>query len=105
MTRVLILTQGTEGDVRPMVQIGKTLLGQGHSVILITNSIFEQFAQGSGLEFTAFDTPAEYERRLLHLPQTDTPQNHLQLVREHDIPKLPIKYARIQEHYRPGETV
>jgi rhamnosyltransferase subunit B len=105
MARVLVLTRGTEGDVRPFINIGRALLARGHSVVVITHCIFEQLILEAGLGFATFDMLGEYERMLAGFQQARTLDDYIRRFYENQLPKYPVTFACIQEHFRPGETV
>ncbi len=50
--KILIVTAGTEGDVRPNVALGQGLVAAGHSVTMLTSHIFEQQVCEAGLHFS-----------------------------------------------------
>ena len=49
--KILIVTYGTQGDVRPYVALGKGLQNAGHQVILGTSERFREFVLKHGLEY------------------------------------------------------
>lgn len=60
MGTVLLMTQGTGGDLYPFMQIGRGLRSRGHEVTLITQSHFEEEVTGAGFEFASM-FPADAE--------------------------------------------
>lgn len=53
--KILILTVGTEGDVRPLVALGVGLRAGGHEVRLATHPMFRPLLERHGLEFADLD--------------------------------------------------
>ncbi|MCJ8509876.1 glycosyltransferase [Rhizobium lemnae] len=53
--KILILTIGTEGDVRPLVALGVGLRARGHDVRIATHSMFRAVVEQHGLEFANLD--------------------------------------------------
>jgi vancomycin aglycone glucosyltransferase len=49
--RVVIVAQGSQGDVAPMVPLGKGLHAAGHEVLVCANSNFEDLFSGNGLPY------------------------------------------------------
>lgn len=53
MGTVLLMTQGTGGDLYPFMQIGRGLLSRGHKVTLITPPNFEDEIRSAGFDFAS----------------------------------------------------
>lgn len=53
--QIVILTIGTEGDVRPLVALGVGLQNEGHQVRIATDTSCEKLVLDHGLEFTPLD--------------------------------------------------
>ncbi len=49
--KILILTVGTQGDVRPYVALGKGLIEAGHEVTICTCAKFEAFVKAHGVAY------------------------------------------------------
>jgi UDP:flavonoid glycosyltransferase YjiC (YdhE family) len=64
MTRFLMATHGTDGDVLPFTRIGRALRDRGHEVVLLSHAHYERKADEAGLEFVCVDTVSEFERNL-----------------------------------------
>lgn len=58
----IIATQGSYGDVYPMVGLGDRLKRRGHRIALLTNPFFGELAKKYGLDFIPVGTISEYER-------------------------------------------
>jgi rhamnosyltransferase subunit B len=56
MSKFVLFTKGTAGDVSPFLAIGTGLVKRGHKVTLMTHCIYESAAQTAGLEFRPLDT-------------------------------------------------
>jgi hypothetical protein len=74
-------------------------------VVVLTHCVFKQAFLEAGLGFAAVDTPGEYERQQAGFQQVHTLDDYTRRFYEHQLPKYPVKFALIQEHFRPGETV
>jgi UDP:flavonoid glycosyltransferase YjiC (YdhE family) len=61
MSNIVLLTQGTGGDLHPLIGIGEELLSRGHAVKLVTNCRFAEEVRGYGLEFAPLDRPERVE--------------------------------------------
>src|SRR5688572_10899427 len=105
MPKILLLTHGSEGDVRPLLEIGQALGARGNSVVCITHCAFEQLAREAGLEFSSFDTAGEYERMLSEIRRAVTPVELFRQFEQYNLAKYPVKYRLIREHYSAGNTV
>jgi UDP:flavonoid glycosyltransferase YjiC (YdhE family) len=55
MGNILLLTQGTGGDVFPFIKIGQSLKARGHQVTLIVNRPFMAQAESLGLDCASAD--------------------------------------------------
>ncbi|MEO8611685.1 MAG: glycosyltransferase [Chloroflexota bacterium] len=66
--KITIMTVGTRGDVQPYVALAKGLQTAGHQVKVATDSKFENFVRGSGIEFVP--VRADYYSLM------DTPEGH-----------------------------
>ncbi len=55
MSRVLLLTSGTRGDVQPFVALGQGLVAAGHDVVLCTHTRFERFVLDHGVPYAPMD--------------------------------------------------
>lgn len=51
--RIVILTMGTDGDIRPYLALGKGLHASGHDVCIDAPENFESFITGNGLSFSS----------------------------------------------------
>ncbi len=105
MTRIVIAARGTEGDVRPLIQVGRALVRRGHEVALITHCVFEQAARAVGLVFASIDTPGEYEQWLLDFQQTKTALDFYPLFQKYSVPLFPRVCDLLQKHIVLGNTL
>lgn len=55
MTRLLLLTSGTRGDVQPFIALGRGLQRRGLDVRLCTHARFRGFVESHGLEYANMD--------------------------------------------------
>jgi UDP:flavonoid glycosyltransferase YjiC (YdhE family) len=105
MTRVLLATIGSGGDVDPMVGLGRVLKGRGHAVTLLANGYFEKLARGAGLDFAALGTAEEYLQIQADPAAWDSERGYGFLLRKLYLPQLRPLYHLIAERYEPGRTV
>src|SRR4051794_6162724 len=105
MGTVLIVTNGTEGDVRPFLHTGVALRERGHAVTLLTHCAYAERARQIGLEFVAIDTPDEYERELDDTQLINDPPGIKTYVQRHILPKIQRICDLVRLHHRPGQTV
>lgn len=63
--RVLVVADGTRGDVQPMTVLARQLLEEGHSITFVAPPSFRAFVEAKGLCFTAlpFDSEAVLKSR------------------------------------------
>lgn len=61
MSNVVISSHWTDGDIIPFIRIGEMLKKRGHKVTILTHCYYENMAKDAGLEFTAWDTPKQYQ--------------------------------------------
>ena len=57
---VLVVAQGSAGDLHPNVGLALALKRRGHRVILVAAAVFERLALRVGLPFHAYGTEEEY---------------------------------------------
>src|ERR1041384_5062670 len=105
MSTIILLTIGTEGDVRPFLQLGGALRQRGHAVTLLTHSAYAERARQAGLGFAAIDTPEEYERELDDTRLINNPLGIKTYVQRHVLPKIVRICDLVRLHNRPGQTV
>src|SRR5262245_2381591 len=105
VTNILMLAQGTEGDVRPLVVIGQALKARGHHVTILTHCSFETPVRGAGLEYAAIDTVSEYEEMLRHSSKVSLLKDFVEQAQRFAWPTYPAKYNLIQERYVAGQTL
>ena len=60
MLNVLVVADGTSGDVHPLLGISTVLASQGHAVTFFTNAVFADLVERCGLRFVPAGTAAEY---------------------------------------------
>lgn len=61
MGTVLLMTQGTGGDLYPFMQIGRGLRSRGHQVTFITEPKFEAEVRRAGFEFASMLQPGHVD--------------------------------------------
>lgn len=88
MTRIVIVTRGTAGDVVPFLEIGTVLQRRGNEVVLVTHSHYSSAAARLGLRFEALDTPEEFHAFVNDVPLLDTPGGILPFLERHIFPHV-----------------
>lgn len=63
MKNILLVTQGTGGDVKPFIKIGKILKNAGYFVSILTHCIYEKEVKIAGINFRAIDNYKQYIER------------------------------------------
>ncbi|MFC7275523.1 glycosyltransferase [Paractinoplanes rhizophilus] len=69
MSRVLIVTHGTAGDIGQLVRLGRGLRERGHDVAVLTHAPYASAAEEAGLQFVALDNAEDYGRHLRRTPE------------------------------------
>lgn len=107
MANVLLVTQGTGGDLHPFIGIGRALLARGHRTTVITHERLAGDVGRAGLEFAPLDS-AERVEQLKVLRTREGMVEMLSRVGETD----PLVLGSCMDGYRaiaglsvPGETV
>src|SRR3954466_13375422 len=105
MGNILLLTIGTDGDVRPFLQLGAALKRRGHAVTLLTHCGYAEQAQSTGIDFVAIDTAEEHKRALLDTQLLNNPHGMKRYVEHHVLPKIVTICDLVRARHRPGETI
>lgn len=61
MTRIVLTTVGTTGDLLPYLALAHGLLARGHQVRIVTHEIHRALSEGAGVEFIASGDPFTIE--------------------------------------------
>lgn len=61
MANMIVLTQGTGGDLHPLIGIGEELRERGHAVTVVTHCRFAEEVRGYGLGFAPLDRQEHVE--------------------------------------------
>jgi rhamnosyltransferase subunit B len=86
MSRFLLFTKGTAGDIAPFLAIGSELRNRGNSVVLATHCAYRGAANLAGLDFCALDTPSQFESFMEDLPLLHAPHCLGEFFRRHYLP-------------------
>lgn len=76
---ILLVAEGTYGDIYPLIGLGKALRKRGHDVTLITNALYERVAREEGLNFIS-STPENVYLELLNNPDIWHPLRSVDLM-------------------------
>jgi rhamnosyltransferase subunit B len=103
--RILLPTIGSSGDVHPVIELGRALLGRGHRVTVVTNEYFREQVGQNGLGFIPLGTRAEAEA-LMGDPRLWHPRKGFgSIVEGALLPNIRRLYRIIEEHQGPGTVV
>ena len=105
MSRVLLITKGTYGDIVPFVVLGSALKARGHDVILISQCHYAPMAKRAGLEFDSWDTEEQYAAFVADFDLLQTPAGMRRFAHSHEFPQLQAEYRTIERQIRPADTV
>jgi rhamnosyltransferase subunit B len=113
MTTFLMAAHGTDGDVLPVIRIGRELVRRGHQVALLSHARYSQRARRAGMRFVAIDTVSADDNS-----QADDDAGINQLGERRDLARVREYYERhgffgqfrfecraLRRLHRPGETV
>jgi rhamnosyltransferase subunit B len=71
MSRIVVTTLGTLGDLHPMSEIALELRQRGHDVVFVTHQVYQSKLEALGFEFhpmrpdfTAMNNPQEMARMM-----------------------------------------
>ena len=59
---IVLVTNGSRGDIHPFISIGIALKQRGHSVTLVSIDLYRALATESGLNFIASDDGEQYRK-------------------------------------------
>ncbi|MGC4880032.1 glycosyltransferase [Micromonospora sp. DT43] len=109
MTRFLMVTHGSAGDVLPIVRIGRELAGRGHEVTLTSHAPYAARARAAGLEFVPLDTTESYARHQVEsrrlIDARTSADLRLFYERTGLFDQMRAECTAMIERHRPGETV
>jgi UDP:flavonoid glycosyltransferase YjiC (YdhE family) len=86
MSKFVLFTKGTAGDVSPFLAIGTGLVKRGHKVTLMTHCIYESAAQAAGLNFRPLDTLENFGAFARDLPLLHNPGSIPEFFLRHYLP-------------------
>ena len=95
MSRIVLATTGSIGDLRPYLAVGAGLRSRGHSIAVATASAYRQEVENNGLEFCPvrpFVAPCEYKPEVFRRAN-DLKTGSTYLVREMVLPNVDEMYA------------
>jgi len=105
MANIVLVTLGSDGDIRPFVRLGRALKARGHSACLLTHADYAELAAQNGLDFVALDTHAEYEQFIAEAPSFNSPTGLLAGYQKYFLPKLLATHQLIETGAHADETV
>jgi rhamnosyltransferase subunit B len=101
--RVLVVAEGSAGDVHPFAAVAQALHRRGHEVIFIGNAHFEPLLAKMGIELAAHGTAEEHQRAMASWIFTS--REGLPRFVTRQVERMPIIYRLIEERVAPGRTV
>jgi UDP:flavonoid glycosyltransferase YjiC (YdhE family) len=95
LSRIVLATTGSIGDLRPYLAVGAGLRARGHSIAVATAPAYRRQVEGNDLEFCSlrpFVAPCEYTPEVFRRAN-DLKTGSTYLVREMVLPKVDEMYA------------
>lgn len=83
--RVILVSHGIGGDVRPFIKMGRRLVQEGHQVICFSHCVYQEEVTANGIEFVALDNQEEYEEMSKRLVQLTDPIKDLNGYRSYHV--------------------
>ncbi|KAB8141435.1 glycosyltransferase family 1 protein [Chloroflexia bacterium SDU3-3] len=110
MSRMLLATHGTNGDVLPFIALGAALRARGHDVSLMTHAHYQRPTLDAGLAFLPLDTAEQYERQLddshLLMNPLHDPQSLIRFYqRNRQFEQMHEEFQALRALVVPGDTV
>ncbi|BBD70513.1 glycosyl transferase family 28 [Nostoc commune NIES-4072] len=106
MSRILITTLGTLGDLHPMIAIALELRQRAHDVVFVTHQVYQSKIEGLGFEFhsmrpdfTAINDPQEMARMM------DLKTGQEYMVRQWVNPNLRCMYADLHNVVKGADLI
>jgi len=88
--RLLMLTNGSHGDIHPFLAIGRAMIGRGHAAALMTNPYFAPHTSEAGLEHFALGEHKDLGKMLSENPATMSGlRGPMQVLRKLMLPHVP----------------
>jgi rhamnosyltransferase subunit B len=105
VTNILLSTQGTIGDLSPILRIGSILKARGDSVTMVTHAAYENFCRQAGLDFVASDTMEEFEQYIQGISLCETPQGNIEFQKRHVLRMSEKEVALLTEQCTDPDTI
>lgn len=110
MANLLLVTNGTGGDVIPFINLGRILKNAGHDVLIFTHCTYKEIIKNNGLGFVSIDSYEEYQEKNDRLCQLSDPINNPDEYLEFNIKyfgadKTYKEYMLISQHCKREDTV
>lgn len=102
--KVLMVAQGSLGDLHPLLGIARFMSERGHEVKLLGSGAFEKLVRAAGIDFQPTGTPEEYET-VANDPDLWHPRRGFQVLVRTVSMSLERCYQAIKDSYVPGRTV
>lgn len=103
--KILLIPQGSAGDVHPFLGLGSGLRDRGHDVTVLTNPLFQRETESLGLRFDPLGTIEEF-REAISDPKLWDRRDAFRFVIERGIlPAAERTFERIRDRYADGETL
>jgi UDP:flavonoid glycosyltransferase YjiC (YdhE family) len=105
MSKIILVTKGTYGDVVPFIAIGVALKQRAHRVKLLTQSHYKPLAELSGLEFDSWDSEEQYRAFVADGALLDDVRGIKLFAERHLFPTVVSETKVIEKHCDTSDAV
>ncbi len=102
---IVIETKGTQGDVGPLLALGRGLSARGHGVSFLTNCHYAELVNRAGLDFEALDNREEFEEFIRDLRLLQNPRGSALFFERHLMGKALHEYESIAKRCHNRDSV
>ncbi len=95
MSKIVITSLGSHGDINPYMAIGKELHKRGHIVVITTSPYYESYIKDHGLEFSPLRPDIQPTNEELYKRVTDPIRGSEYIIRELVMPHIKDSYNDI----------
>jgi rhamnosyltransferase subunit B len=109
MSKFLMVTHGTAGDILPFIRLAKGLRERGHEPVLMTHQPYEDYARRVGAEFVPTDSAAGFAKHMIQtfdlLRARTAPDMRRFYEQSGAFDQLWVECDILAARYSPGDTV
>lgn len=102
MSKIIINTIGTHGDIYPFIGLGVELLALGYEVVFITNDVYKDYVESENLTFITCGSEDEYKRSKSAL-FSESGRSESALY--YHVPAMERSFAYVMENCNPQNTL